>query len=187
MSKAFGIFGLLAGVIGLTVGGIAYASIPDGNNVIHGCYRTNGGDLRVIDDMSERCRNSETGLNWNTRGDVGPPGPSGSSHAYHAASAVQVVEETLTTIVRLDVSAGNYVVSGKTTLFSDPVGASCLLVAGVSELDRTVWTNDNTETISLQGTTQLASAATLSIQCASVSKSEARNIQLIAMAVDTIN
>jgi len=185
VSKSLKILGVGI-VMGMGFGGIAYAAIPDGAGVIHGCYRTNG-DLRVIDDTSERCRNNETGLNWNTRGDVGPPGPSGSSHAYHAASAVQVVEETLTTIVRLDVPAGNYVVSGKMTLFSDPVGASCLLVAGASELDRTVWTNDNTETISLEGTTQLGSAAALSIQCASVSKSEARNIQLIAMTVDTID
>ncbi len=30
----------------------AYASIPDGSGTIHGCYKTNGGDLRVIDSAS---------------------------------------------------------------------------------------------------------------------------------------
>src|SRR5262245_58878879 len=29
--------------------GIAYATIPDGDGTIHGCYRKSGGALRVID------------------------------------------------------------------------------------------------------------------------------------------
>ena len=186
MSKTRWIFGLLA-VVALASGGVAWATIPDGSGVIHGCSRNGDGALRVVDDASARCRNNETVLNWNAQGPPGPPGPSGSSHAFQATSAVAVVEEVPTPIVSLHVPAGSYVVFGKTTLFSDPVGVSCFLVAGESEIDRTIWTNDNTETISLQGTTQLDSDATLSIQCASQSKSEARNIQLIAMVVDEIN
>jgi hypothetical protein len=182
MSKSRWIAGLLA-LLGVALGGVAWAAIPDTGGVIHGCYRNVGGDLRVIDDAQGRCRNNETDLNWNAQG---PPGPSGSSHAFEAKSAVAVVQETGTSIVSLDVPAASYVVFGKTTLFSDPVAASCLLLAGASEVDRTLWTNDNTETISLLGTVELDSTV-LSIQCESESKSEARNIQLVATEVDAVN
>jgi hypothetical protein len=37
-----------AAVLALAAG-VAYGSIPDGEGVIHGCYKTNKGDLRVID------------------------------------------------------------------------------------------------------------------------------------------
>jgi hypothetical protein len=184
VSKTFSIvMGALA-IVGLTLGGIAYASIPDSGDVIHGCYQTNKGDLRVIDNASAQCRNNESRLDWNAQG---PPGPAGSSHAFQASVDTAIVHETPTTLVTLEVPTGNYVVFGKTTLFSDPVSASCSLLGGASELDRTSWTNDNTETISVQGTVHLENAATLSLQCATATKSEARNIQLLAITVDAIN
>ena len=44
---------LMIGVVaGLALaGGVAYATIPDANGVIHGCYKKSG-DLRVIDPAS---------------------------------------------------------------------------------------------------------------------------------------
>lgn len=60
--------------------GVAYAAIPDAGGVIHGCFKKSGGDddddggngkgsLRVIDtDKGERCKKSETALDWNQRG-----------------------------------------------------------------------------------------------------------------------
>ena len=57
-------------------GGVAYASIPDGG-VIHGCYKTQNGQLRVID--SGGCGPSETALNWNQTGQQGTTGPAGTS------------------------------------------------------------------------------------------------------------
>jgi hypothetical protein len=39
-------------VIGLAAAGIAYASIPDANGVIHGCYSKDNGSLRAIDPSS---------------------------------------------------------------------------------------------------------------------------------------
>jgi hypothetical protein len=38
----------IAGAL-LAAGGIAYATIPDSSGVIHACYKTNQGTLRVID------------------------------------------------------------------------------------------------------------------------------------------
>jgi len=67
---------LVAVVVGLAVGGIAYASIPDSHGVIHGCYQ-NGGNLRVIDSSTGSCRPSEVALNWNQTGPTGERGPTG--------------------------------------------------------------------------------------------------------------
>ena len=62
----------------LAAGGIAYASIPDASGVIHGCYKTNQGTLRVIDtDQGQTCANSESLLNWNQKGPIGAQGSQG--------------------------------------------------------------------------------------------------------------
>jgi hypothetical protein len=55
----------------LIVGGaaaVAFASIPDGNGTIHGCYDTAKGDLRVIDSATGTCKAKETLLNWSQNG-----------------------------------------------------------------------------------------------------------------------
>jgi hypothetical protein len=62
----------------LAAGGVAYATIPDANGVIHGCYAKSGGGLRVIDDGVINCAKSETSLNWNVRGVTGAQGPQGA-------------------------------------------------------------------------------------------------------------
>lgn len=86
-------FAVLA--VGLTVGGVAYASIPGPSGVISGCYKRIGGALRVVDaGAGVRCNASETPLNWNQigargatggqgpSGPAGPTGPIGPSNAY---------------------------------------------------------------------------------------------------------
>jgi len=71
----------------LAVGaGIAYASIPDGDGVIHGCYNPETGALRVIDSdplgpIKGQCGSAEKPLNWNQTGPVGPQGAPGSPGA----------------------------------------------------------------------------------------------------------
>jgi collagen triple helix repeat protein len=60
----------------------AVAGIGDGG-VINGCYKTQNGQLRVIDPASASCLPSETAISWNrtgptgARGPTGPPGPMG--------------------------------------------------------------------------------------------------------------
>ena len=56
-------------------GGVAYATIPDGQGLIHACVKENGGQLRVIDVGS--CSSSEQPLDWNQVGPAGPPGAQG--------------------------------------------------------------------------------------------------------------
>jgi Collagen triple helix repeat (20 copies) len=57
-------------------GGIAYATIPDAAGLIHGCYKTQNGQLRVID--SGNCGPSETQLTWSQIGPAGPHGATGA-------------------------------------------------------------------------------------------------------------
>jgi hypothetical protein len=81
--------------------GMAYATIPDGSGVIHGCYSQSRGALRVVDAPTEQCNpNSEVPIEWNRQGprgatglqglqgapgpqgpqgDVGPQGPQGAA------------------------------------------------------------------------------------------------------------
>lgn len=58
-------------------GGVAFATgtIPGSDGEIDACY-TPDGLLRVVAE-GEQCRNSETALTWNQKGDTGPTGPPG--------------------------------------------------------------------------------------------------------------
>lgn len=70
----------LAAVVLVFAGGIAWASIPDANGVIHGCRKNTDGSLRVIDtDLGQTCANGWTPLNWSQTGPPGPAGPAGVS------------------------------------------------------------------------------------------------------------
>jgi hypothetical protein len=69
---------LVAVVLGLAAGGIAYASIPGPGGVINGCYLKSGGALRVIDSAA-KCKSGETSLNWNQKGPTGARGPTGAN------------------------------------------------------------------------------------------------------------
>ena len=68
--------------VALAAGGVAYASIPDSSGVIHGCYITGTGQLRVYDSQSstaKKCGSNEKPLNWNQTGPQGPAGPQGAA------------------------------------------------------------------------------------------------------------
>ena len=61
---------VLGGVVVAAAGSIAWAAIPDSGGVIHGCYKTSNGDLRVIDPgAGDSCRAREVALDW---GQFGP-------------------------------------------------------------------------------------------------------------------
>ena len=73
-------------VAGLVAGGVAVAAIPDGDGVIHSCARNRDGRLRVIDpDEDETCRKSETAVDFNQSGRVGPAGAAGGTGARGAS------------------------------------------------------------------------------------------------------
>lgn len=72
---------VLTGVIAaLALGSIAWAAIPDGAGVVHGCYDKGSGQLRVTDtqtNVPKSCTVKEAALDWNVRGPQGMPGPQG--------------------------------------------------------------------------------------------------------------
>jgi hypothetical protein len=59
-------------------GGVTYA-VADigGGGVINGCYKSQNGQLRLIDPASDSCHTSETAISWGQAGTQGPPGPKG--------------------------------------------------------------------------------------------------------------
>lgn len=67
---------LLAAVLAGIGTAVALAAIPDSNGVIHGCYTTASGSLRVVDASSE-CFVTETPLDWGAEGPAGPTGSQG--------------------------------------------------------------------------------------------------------------
>jgi hypothetical protein len=68
-------------VVAVALGGIAYASIPDANGVIHGCYRKTTGELIVIDSGGKGCEEGWKPLNWSQTGPTGLTGPTGPTGA----------------------------------------------------------------------------------------------------------
>jgi hypothetical protein len=68
-------------VVAIAVGGIAYASIPDANGVIHGCYNTDTGVLRVFGKSKDfqQCNAGEKPLDWSQTGPTGATGATGAT------------------------------------------------------------------------------------------------------------
>ena len=72
-------FWLLGAIAFAALAGTAYATIPGGDGVIHGCYAKSGGTLRVIDASVTTCKSGETALDWSKNGLPGPQGEPGET------------------------------------------------------------------------------------------------------------
>jgi hypothetical protein len=118
--------GLLLGVGvagALTIAGIAYASIPDSNGVIHSCYVDAGrGTLRVIDtEVGEAFGIGEVAIQWNqtgpqgTQGAQGPQGPPGAPGAVgYEGKRIPIGffgSCDLTSVGHIPLPAGSFIVS----------------------------------------------------------------------------
>ena len=57
-------------------GGIAYAAIPDTGGVFHACVMKNG-SVRIIDPDTDQCKQNESAITFNQKGQTGDPGPQG--------------------------------------------------------------------------------------------------------------
>jgi hypothetical protein len=81
----------LALILGAGLFGIAtsvYASIPDSNGLIHGCYAKTSGALRAIDTAKgQKCAANELALTWNQTGPKGATGAKGAAGAKGATGA----------------------------------------------------------------------------------------------------
>ena len=75
------LLGAVTGAV-LAGGAAAFATIPDSNGVINGCYQKNVGNLRVIDPSAgDTCHPSEIPISWSHTGPAGPQGPKGDTGA----------------------------------------------------------------------------------------------------------
>ena len=63
-------------VVAAGIAQLTQASVGSGG-VIQGCYKTQNGQLRVIDPDTQACLPSETLISWSQTGPVGPQGPQG--------------------------------------------------------------------------------------------------------------
>lgn len=79
---------LVAGIVAIlavAASATAFAAIPDENGVIHGCYSTKNGALRVVNysvsGPSISCAPGEAGVTWSQQGPQGPQGLPGAQGA----------------------------------------------------------------------------------------------------------
>ncbi len=198
----------------LLAGGIAYATIPDGSGVIHGCYLKGLGTLRVIDTgKAQTCSSFETPLTWSQtgppgaqgpqgsqgpQGQQGPAGPTGPSDVWsvdgYGAGNKNVgmapSEETLATTATLP--AGSYSVQAETSLENNTSNAMdyvCDIVdSEANTYGEARTTTSRWATLPVQAVVTLASPDTISFECtATGALSEAFNWQLSAIEIGTVH
>lgn len=79
-SKLGAMVGLVGAVVLMGAGG-SVASIPDQAGVIHACFDTSKGTVRIIDEALEGCNKGEALLTWNQQGPAGAAGQQGDTGA----------------------------------------------------------------------------------------------------------
>jgi hypothetical protein len=181
----------------VVVGGIAYATIPDGSATIHACYQKNQGALRVIDtDKAQTCSSSETPLSWNQTGQQGPPGPTGPSDVWsvdgYGSNASLAPAQTWVTLATTSLPAGSYSVQAeaeaKTILAISTAYACDLVNSSNNEYQSSSATNSDWVTIPVQAVVTLTTPDTISLRCiADVLGSAAYNWKLAAIKVGTVH
>jgi hypothetical protein len=184
----------------VAVGSAAYAAIPDGNGVIHGCYRKvspNPGTIRLIDTAKgQACTTGENTLDWN-QADKGDPGPPCVSTAYvKRVGHVGVPNLNKTSpakVATLSLPAGSYevAVTGSATRTGNAPELSviCSLKEAGYKIDEE-WTQDDesfSSGIAMQELVSPASAVTVDLVCASHHDDNSiDNVRLTAIQVGSI-
>jgi hypothetical protein len=157
--------GLSAVLLLIGLGGIAYATIPDSEGVIHGCYRKSTGSLRVIDtDAGETCSSAEKPVSWNQTGPTGPTGPSDAWDAQPVGTVPTGGEDTELNGGVTDLPPGSYLLTGSVTWPPLNAGSASLLCnLQASGTDLTGSTSGGFGTASTEGggTVSMAGAITV--------------------------
>ena len=203
-------FWLLAAAVATGLAGTAYATIPGGDGIIHGCYAKSGGALRVIDASVTNCKAGETSLNWSQQGlpgpagpqgekgdpgEPGPPGPAGATDAFAASNGADVVNLTpgaQVEVISKDVPAGNYAVfaSGEVVDSTNDAHIVCDLVGdGGMQTSNSSLVNDANERdrISFNGHATFAGNGTLRVLCtADAEGAAAPFFNLVALKVGVL-
>jgi len=202
----------LSVVFGITIAGLAlagsfaYASIPDANGVITGCYSANGSKqkngtpLNIVDSGST-CSNGQTAIPWSQTGpagavgQTGPTGPAGPSdlwdfNRYGITSTLGTGHQN--TIMSLELPAGSYFVEGNFIASGITAGAQflCYLNAPFTvaftrsdTLTGSQWTN-----LHVQAAITLSGQTTVYVSCTTnVDDSIASDAQMNAIKVTTVH
>jgi hypothetical protein len=171
------------------LGGVAYATIPDGGGVIHGCYAKSGGALRVIDNTVTNCKTGETALQWGVQGPQGLQGPqgpqgpqglqgiqgvqgqqgaTGPSDAYYATTGnLGIPKSTLVQVAKLVLQAGDYAITGTVELLdlNNDAVIQCDTNAN-GNLAFSSWGKvESFETIPIAGALSLPNGGTVEVVC----------------------
>jgi hypothetical protein len=189
--------GLVVG--GVVSGGLLFATIPDQDGVLHGCYKP-GGAVRVIDSAAA-CKASEVAINWNVtgpKGDDGSPGATGPSDAFVVDGSLTFSSEplnttTFTTLASIPLPAGSFVVNG-TAAFAGNSSfgvAQCGFRTPAGPLSRAMQTTvggspNSFGTISLTAAFTLPVADEVSISCRGNSSVVTQDGAITAIQVQTV-
>jgi hypothetical protein len=201
----------LAGVLLIVAGSAAYAAIPDGGGVIHGCYKKDSGAVRVTDsdtNAPKGCNDKEVALNWNQQG---PQGETGPSDAYWNPQTIgaQVLAPSWpgSQIASSSVPAGSYMFSasmiGKAMngTISPQHFVTCRLVAHDNATNNDFYYSYSTATVAsdangdtMSGTIALSigrtigqAGGTIGVYCISPIVSQVSSVQLWALKVGKLH
>ena len=172
--------GVVALALLLITGGVAYATIPDSNGVIHGCYATKNGSLRVIDPSAgQSCGTKEAALDWNAQGPqgstgpAGPAGPAGSTHGYET-NTQSSIPGSMALFKPISISGlpdGNYLVSAQLNVFGIPGDIIyCGLMVGANYIGYTVESElspnqGSADPVLVSAVSLSGGSSTVSVQC----------------------
>jgi hypothetical protein len=171
------------------LGGVAYATIPDGGGAIHGCYARSGGALRVIDNTVTNCKAGETALQWGVQGPQGPQGlqgpqgvqgqqgiqgvqgqqgPTGPSDAYLTTTGnIGIPKTTDVQVAKLVLPAGDYTITGGVELLdlSNDAIVQCVTNANGSLAFSSWGKVESFETTPISGAVSLPNGGTVEVVC----------------------
>lgn len=213
VKRGYGKFGVVAIAIAAfaVIASAAWAAIPDASGTIHACADRDG-RLRVIDTEAGRtCKSTEKRLSWAsaTPPPEPPPEPPQAQLpdafvALRGATASVQPTDEVTEITKLDLPAGNYVVTAKARLGSqgtaadNPVRVSCSLEPGSPANDfaglllAPVGSPGETQVITLLVSKELSEAGSVRLACsasgnamgASVSEAVVRAVEVGTITTD---
>ena len=92
----------LAAIVGGATTGMVMAAVPDGA-AISSCYKTTGGELRVLDGVNAACANDETALDL---ADAAAKANTAFMY-YNGTESVQAVEQNITAFDFVDINNDN--------------------------------------------------------------------------------
>lgn len=177
---------LAAGAVA-AAGGIAYASIPGPDGMIHGCRHKQSGDLRVIDSAASCNSSTEVALDWA----AGAPAPTVAYFDSDEHESLSTTGETV--LASVAVPAGSYMVSAKTHVFSRFTNTltTCELRAGGTIIDFNglrLIAPANDQVVPFLGAATLAAPGTIELACNALQTAgvESESTRLVATPVDEL-